>query len=82
MLDPITMKLLGNLKMSAKKSGTNIDLTKMADDSNYAELTLKALSNSDDPELALIVIKLMNHFGMLDLTMDLSKAQSSYTDEM
>ncbi|OHC81856.1 MAG: hypothetical protein A2100_00085 [Sideroxydans sp. GWF2_59_14] len=60
------MALLAKLKVLAKKTGTNLDLVKMSGDLGYAELTLKELSNADDPELVLVVIQLMNQFGLLD----------------
>ncbi|MBI4809190.1 MAG: hypothetical protein HY799_09630 [Nitrosomonadales bacterium] len=65
MLDPATLALLAKLKVLAKKTGINLDLVKMGGDKGYAELTLKELSNADDPELVLIVIQLMNQFGMI-----------------
>ena len=65
MLAPTTMALLAKIKILAKKIGTNIDLVRMSGDTNYAELTLQELSNADDPELVLIVIQLMNQFGMI-----------------
>ena len=65
MFDPTTLAMLAKLKVLAKKSGTNIDLVKMSEDRNYAELTLKELSNSDNPELVLNVIQLMNQFGLI-----------------
>ncbi|ADE11126.1 hypothetical protein [Sideroxydans lithotrophicus] len=65
MLDAATMALLAKLKVLGKQSGTNIDLVKMSDDKKYAEHTLNELSNADDPELVLIVIQLMNLFGMI-----------------
>ena len=65
MLDPATLALLAKLKVLAKKTGTNLDLIKMSGDRGYAELALKELSNTDDPELVLIVIQLMNQFGMI-----------------
>lgn len=74
MLDPTTLALLAKLKVLAKKSGTNIDLIKMSEDKNYAALTLKELSNSDDAELVLIVIQLMNQFGMIDVPRATAKA--------
>lgn len=74
MLDPATMKLLGKLKILAKHTGTHIDLVKMEEDSGYAELTLKQLSNSEDPELILIVIKLMNHYGLIEAPLDLERS--------
>lgn len=66
MLDPATLALLAKLKVLAKKTGTNLDLVKMSGDLGYAELTLKELSNADDPELVLVVLQLMNQFGLLD----------------
>jgi hypothetical protein len=65
MLDPATLALLAKLKVLGKQTGTNIDLVKMSHDKAYAELTLNELSNSDDPELVLIVIQLMSQFGMI-----------------
>ena len=65
MLDATTLAILAKIKVLAKKSGTNIDLVRMSEDRGYAEHTLKDLSNSDDAELVLNVIKLMNQFGMI-----------------
>lgn len=65
MLDPTTMALLARLKIFAKQMGVNIDLVKMSQDMEYATLTLKELSDSDNPELVLIVVNLMNQFGMI-----------------
>ena len=75
MLDPETMVLLGKLKILAKKTGANIDLVRMSGDKSYAELMLQDLSNTDDPELVPIVIKLMNHYGMFEAPVDMSKAE-------
>jgi hypothetical protein len=66
MLDAATLALLAKLKVLAKKTGTNLDLVKMSGDRGYAEVMLKELSNADDPELVLIVVQLMNLFGMID----------------
>jgi len=65
MLDSTTMALLARLKIFAKQVGTNIDLVKMSQDMEYATLVLKEMSNSDNPELVLIVINLMNQFGII-----------------
>jgi hypothetical protein len=65
MLDSATLALLAKLKVLGKQSGTNIDLIKMSSDKGYAELMLKEMSNADDPELVLIVVQLMNQFGMI-----------------
>ncbi len=73
MFDTATMKLLGKLKILAKKSGVNIDLTKMGEDSNYAELILKEFSNSEDHELVSIAIKLLHELGLLEMTMDFTE---------
>ena len=76
MLDSATLALLAKLKVLAKKTGINLDLVKMSGDKGYAELTLKELSNADDPELVLIVIQLMNQFGMIG-----TPAGTTKTDE-
>ncbi len=74
MLDVATMAYLAKIKILAKQMGTNIDLVKMSNDKAYAELTLKELSNADDPELVLIVINLMNKFGMIKVPPAKTKA--------
>ncbi|MBI5007992.1 MAG: hypothetical protein HZB95_12815 [Nitrosomonadales bacterium] len=75
MLDPATLALLAKLKVLAKKTGINLDLVKMTGDKGYAELTLKELSNSDDAELVLIVVQLMNQFGLIDAPAGSSKSE-------
>lgn len=65
MLDAATLVLLTRLKVLAKKAGSNIDLVKMGADKDYAEQVLGKLSDSDDPDLVVIVIQLMNQFGMI-----------------
>lgn len=78
MLDPATMVLLGKLKILAKQAGTNIDLVRMNADKCYAERVLEDLGHSsDDPELMLVVIKLMNRYGMFGVPIDMSKAETS-----
>lgn len=77
MLDPTTLALLAKLKVLAKKTGTNLDLVKMSGDMGYAELTLKELSDADDPELVLVVIQLMNQFGMIDSPAATAKSEES-----
>jgi hypothetical protein len=67
MLDAATLALLAKLKVLAKQAGTMVDLVRMSSDRGYAEITLKELSNADDPELVLIVVQLMNLFGMIDM---------------
>jgi hypothetical protein len=76
MLDPATMVLLGRLKILAKQAGMNIDLVRMNADKRYAERVLEELGHaSDDPELVLVVIKLMNRYGMFGAPIDTSKAE-------
>jgi hypothetical protein len=65
MLDNETMTLLAKLKVAAKKTGINIDLIRMSGDTSYAATMLNELSNSEDAELVLIVVSLMNKFGMI-----------------
>lgn len=75
MLDPATLALLAKLKVLAKKTGTNLDLVKISGDLGYAELILKELSNADDPELVLVVLQLMNQFGMIDAPAAATKSE-------
>lgn len=65
MIDSTTMALLARLKILAKQAGTNIDLVKMSEDMEYATLLLKEISNSDNPELVLTAINLMNQFDII-----------------
>lgn len=73
MLDPVTMMLLGKLKMLAKHAGMSIDLVKMTDGSDYAELTLNELSNVDDQELLPVALKLMSRLGLMGAPIDPGK---------
>jgi len=75
MFDAATLALLAKLKILGRQSGTNVDLIKMSDDRVYAEQTLKLLSNSDDPELVLIVVQLMNQFGIIKSSAGHAKAE-------
>lgn len=65
MLDNETIALLAKLKVAAKKYETNVDLIKMSSDNTYAATVLNELSNADDAEVVLIVITLMNKFGII-----------------
>lgn len=77
MLDNETMALLTKLKVAAKKSGTNIDLIKMSNDKQYAAAMLNELSNTEDAELVLIVVNLMNKFGMISAPSGDKKTEDS-----
>jgi hypothetical protein len=65
MYDHATLTLLAKLKMLAKKMGINVDLMKIGEDKEYTADVLSQLSNSDDQELVMIVINLMNQFGLI-----------------
>ena len=81
MRDPATMVLLGKLKILAKQAGTNIDLVKMNANIRYAERVLEELGHSsDDPELLLLVIKLMNRYGMFGVPNVMTGAESNRDD--
>lgn len=78
MPDPVTTVLLGKLKNLAKLAGTNVDLVKMTADKSYAERVLEDIGHSsDDPELVLIVIKLMNRYGMFGVPNDMNKTDKN-----
>jgi ABC-type Fe3+ transport system substrate-binding protein len=80
MLDAATLVLLTKLKMLAKKTGVNVDLVKMGSDQQYAEHTLGELSNSEDGDLVVIVIQLMNQFGMIKAPTDQPKKDEEKDD--
>jgi len=65
MFDAATLALLAKVKVLAKKSGVNVDLVRMSNESSYAATILNELSNADDPELVLIVVQLMNLLGLI-----------------
>lgn len=78
MRDPAIMVLLSKLKILAKQAGTNIDLVKMNADIRYAERVLEELGHSsDEPELLLLVMKLMNRYGMFGTPIDMATAEKS-----
>ena len=68
MLDPVTVKLLGKLKIMAKKSGMDIDLMRMAEDMGYANQMLTELGDTHDPEQGLVVLKLMKQLCLIDMS--------------
>ena len=65
MYDHATLTLLAKLKTLGKKMGINVDLMKIGEDKEYTADVLNQLSNSDDQELVMIVINLMNQFGLI-----------------
>lgn len=65
MYDQATLTLLAKVKTLAKKMGVNVDLLRIGEDREYTAQVLSQLSNSDDQELVLMVINLMNHFGLI-----------------
>lgn len=77
MLDNETMTLLTKLKVAAKKCGTNVDLIKMSGDREYAATMLNELSNTEDADLVLIVVNLMNKFGMISAPRKDKKTEES-----
>ncbi len=75
MLVAATMALLPKVKMLAKKIGSNVDLVRMSNEKSYAEATLNEFSNADDPELVLIVIRLMNQLGLIGVPIQEAKPE-------
>ncbi|MDD4912829.1 MAG: hypothetical protein PHP57_11090 [Sideroxydans sp.] len=73
MLDNATLALLAKLKILTRKMEGNIDIMKLSEDKQYATHTLKELSNADDPDLVMVVLQLMNLYGMLDIVSSTAK---------
>jgi len=80
-IDPVTMKLLGKLKILAKHTKTNIDLVKMTDGSGYAEQILQELGHSDNEEIVLIALKLMNRMRLIEAPVDIVLEQAAEENE-
>lgn len=68
MPDPVTEELLGKLKIMAHRSGVEIDLNRMTSDMGYAYQMLMELGNTHDQVQGLVVMQMLKHFGLLDLS--------------
>jgi hypothetical protein len=73
MPDPVTEELLGKLKVMAQKSGIEIDSNRMATDMGYAYQMLMELGNTHDQMQGLVVMQLLKHLGLLDLSDGMSE---------
>jgi hypothetical protein len=73
MSDPVTLELLGKLKMMAKKSGVDFDSERMTKDLGYAYDTLMELGNTEDQMQGLVVMQALKHLGLLDLSDGMSE---------
>jgi len=73
MADPVTEELLGKLKVMAQKSGIEIDSNRMTADMGYAYQMLMELGNTHDQMQGLVVMQLLKHLGLLDLSDGMSE---------
>ena len=68
MPDPVTEELLGKLVIMAQKSGVEFDSKRMTTDTGYAYQTLMELGNTHDQIQGLVVMQMLKHLGLLDLS--------------
>jgi len=68
MPDPVTEELLGKLVIMAQKSGVEFDSKRMTTDMGYAYQTLMELGNTHDQIQGLVVMQMLKHLGLLDLS--------------
>jgi hypothetical protein len=73
MPDPVTEELLGKLKIMAEKSGVEFDPNRMTTDMGYTYQTLMELGNTHDQMQGLVVMQMLKHLGLLDLSDGMSE---------
>ena len=73
MADPVTQELLGKLKIMAEKSGIEFDPKRMTADMGYAYQTLMELGDTHDQIQGLVVMQMLKHLGLLDLSDGMSE---------
>ncbi len=73
MPDPVTEELLGKLVVMAKESGVEFDPGRMTTDMDYAYQTLMELGNTHDQIQGLVVMQMLKHLGLLDLSDGMSE---------
>jgi hypothetical protein len=73
MPDPVTEELLGKLKIMAERSGVEFDSNRMTTDMGYAYQTLMELGNTHDQMQGLVVMQMLKHLGLLDLSDGMSE---------
>ena len=73
MADPVTEELLGKLKTMAEKGGVEFDSDRMTKDLGYAYEILMELGNTHDQVQGLVVMQMLKHLGLLDLSDGMSE---------
>jgi hypothetical protein len=73
MADPVTQELLGKLKTMAENSGVDLDPNRMVTDMDYAYQTLMELGDTHDQIQGLVVMQMLRHLGLLDLSDGMSE---------
>jgi hypothetical protein len=73
MPDPVTEELLGKLKIMAEKNGVELDSNRMITDMGYAYQMLMELGNTHDQMQGLVVMQMLKHLGLLDLSDGMSE---------
>jgi len=73
MPDPVTEELLGKLKIVAEKNGVEFDPKRMTTDMGYAYQMLMELGDTHDQIQGLVVMQMLRHLGLLDLSDGMSE---------
>ncbi|MFZ2162476.1 MAG: hypothetical protein WAW02_09690 [Sideroxyarcus sp.] len=73
MSDPVTEELLGRLKIMAENNGVEFDSKRMTTDMDYAYQTLMELGDTHDQIQGLVVMQMLRHLGLLDLSDGMSE---------
>jgi hypothetical protein len=73
MPDPVTEELLGKLRIMAERSGVEFDPNRMTTDMDYAYQMLMELGNTHDQMQGLVVMQMLKHLGLLDLSDGMSE---------
>jgi hypothetical protein len=73
MPDPVTVDLLGKLEIMAKNSGVEFDPGRMTTDMDYAYQMLMELGDTHDQMQGLVVMQMLKHLGLLDLSDGMSE---------
>jgi hypothetical protein len=73
MPDPVTEELLGKLKIMAKNNDVEFDPSRMTTDMDYAYQMLMELGNTHDQMQGLVVMQMLKHLGLLDLSDGMSE---------
>ena len=80
-VDQELLKLFTKLKVLGKKQGLDLDILSLSSDRQYAAVSLRKLSNADDPDLVAAAIEAMDRLGLLNQPADKSREEEPPKDK-